>query len=101
MGVCLSENICGVTVAEQLFAHSTEQHTVSVFIPQFISAIVSDIDDDIIALDSSIISQTPIAETGVIKALNAKMSMSKRAIKNSIRHFRAIRCNYNKFNKIL
>jgi hypothetical protein len=76
-----------VAVAEQLLAHSAEQHAVSVCIPQFMSFIVSDIDDDIIPLGSSIISQTPIAVTGVKNALNAKMSMSKRAIEISIRHF--------------
>ncbi|MEE9309951.1 MAG: hypothetical protein V3U64_02945 [Cocleimonas sp.] len=90
MGVCLSENICGAIVAEQLLAHSTEQHAVSVCIPQSMSFIASDIDDgtaENMPLDSSIISQTPIAETGVKNALNAKMSMNKRAIKISIRHF--------------
>lgn len=90
-----------LAVAEQLLAHSAEQHAVSASISQFMSAIAPDIDDDIIALDSSIISHTPIAETGVKNALSAKMSMSKRAIEISIRQFYEIRRDYYKFNKNL
>lgn len=62
---------------------------------------MSGIDEVIIAeFGPSIISQTPIAETGVINALSVKRSMNKRAIVISIRQFLSTGRDFYKFNKI-